>query len=455
MSDTTRTTSTSGNTGTIGVDRDPGTATRAWYYSQVKDWMVLSGELSHVDLRLYALMRSLTANAPQGRRLSRDQIRWLMPGVRGKRMCARTLDDALARLDAARLVTADPGNVNTRRERGADGRWHSVDYPLWHVHELPAEADGHRGWASVQEGMAAYPGPGWTERPLNPRPAPPAVDAPGTDPATPTPDPGTDPGAADATRRRGQRPPARADDTTTRPQQPHPAEPAAATARTSRKKSAPTPRRTARRTRKLAPRTTPDQRKHAPTDRFSDPFSDPAPQAPREPAAPDAADTRQDEAGRQAPPPTLEHPPTPDDPPTPDPATADRADALIADLAIPPGATPPTPHQRATLLRLVAALWAHGVTSTDIRTTATRRTDDVRWAGSVWIARLEARLAHERLNPRTNRPAPPVRPAESTTDPAPAPAADDSPARQAARDAVANLRRVHHAPRPLLRKRRR
>jgi hypothetical protein len=385
-----------------------------WRFAQVKDWMLLCEDIPHVDIRVYGVFRSLAANAPRGRRLSKDEIRWLVPGVNGKPMSMRTLEESLRRLAASGLVVAEHGNVNTRSARNSQGRWERVETLLWRVNELPAEGEDYQGWHTVQEGLDAYPGPGWDERDTR-RPAPLPEDPDDRGPGAAPPAPRTpEPGRGDRARKTADGP--------ARSEQPKRRVAAGRTARAATRKSALAARKTADRARKSSDDTRADQREPDAPNLFTNRPYIPTPLPPDDPTGSQGGGAGT-QAGRDG---------------TPDDDTALRAAAFMADWALPRSATPPTLPQRATLIGLIADLWALGVSNTDIRATATANTDNVRWAGSVWIARLSNRADHIRANP-TATPPPATPPQQQPS----APAGEDAPGRVAARNTVRDLRKVH------------
>jgi hypothetical protein len=134
-----------------------------WPYAQVKDWILLALDIPHVDVRVYAVFRSLATRWRKDRRPSKDHIRYLVPGVNGKPMRKTALNDALARLAKRGLVTIDGGNANVRRVRNASGRFETVEELLWRVNELPIEGEDYAGPRSVFDALDTYPGPGWTD----------------------------------------------------------------------------------------------------------------------------------------------------------------------------------------------------------------------------------------------------------------------------------------------------
>lgn len=56
-------------------------------YTPIRDWTMLHPELRGTPFQLYAIMRSLVidkAGERQSRRITIDQLCWLLPGINGK-----------------------------------------------------------------------------------------------------------------------------------------------------------------------------------------------------------------------------------------------------------------------------------------------------------------------------------------------------------------------------------
>lgn len=142
-----------------------------WTYAQVKDWILLCPDIPHVDVRVYGVFRSLATRYRNLRRLTKDQVRFLVPGVNGKPMSKTAFDDSLRRLGKAGLVVIERGSTHVRAARNtATGRFEQVEELLFRVNELPTEGMDYPGWHTVQEALEAYPGPGWDTDPDAHRP---------------------------------------------------------------------------------------------------------------------------------------------------------------------------------------------------------------------------------------------------------------------------------------------
>ncbi|MFI9724615.1 hypothetical protein ACIHFE_34175 [Streptomyces sp. NPDC052396] len=144
-----------------------GDITDYWSYTQVRDWILLHAELSRTALHLYLLLRSMvseTARRMGGglRRMSLDQLCWLLPGINGKPASPTMIKDALRVLAQWNLVTnPDGGRLVTSAGKGAIQN----TYRRYQVNDLPPDA--YTGWRNVWDKLDAYT-PDWRENPPQP-----------------------------------------------------------------------------------------------------------------------------------------------------------------------------------------------------------------------------------------------------------------------------------------------
>ena len=129
-----------------------------WYRTQIYDWIMLHPGLSHYEVRVYAVMRSLCIEkrAPV-RRLRIEELRLLVPGVNGKESGRSTVMGALRTLREIGLVEAlDPstsgGAVRYRindmpRDPAQYQGWRNAFEKLEHIrqgtHSEPVQKSGH------------------------------------------------------------------------------------------------------------------------------------------------------------------------------------------------------------------------------------------------------------------------------------------------------------------------
>lgn len=141
-----------------------GDVTDYWSYTQVRDWVLLHPQLNRTALHLYLLLRSmLTERRPGGlRRMSVDQLCWLLPGVKGKPASKTMVEDALRLLSKIDLVVNPDGGrlVTSTGDRGV-----KTSLRKYKVNDLPL--DRYTGWKNVWDKLDAYR-EGWREDPPQP-----------------------------------------------------------------------------------------------------------------------------------------------------------------------------------------------------------------------------------------------------------------------------------------------
>ena len=147
----------------IDLDDDVG----SWHWTPMRDWIAVCPDISPVSVRLYWIMRSLLhEKGDRRRRLSLDQMRWLLPGVNGKATSKTRVEDALAELKQAGLLSNPDGDVTRRWVTDpATGKQTRENYRRWRIHDLPADSYG--GWRNARDKLDAYPGPGWDKAQVN------------------------------------------------------------------------------------------------------------------------------------------------------------------------------------------------------------------------------------------------------------------------------------------------
>lgn len=144
-----------------------GDITDYWTYTQLRDWVLLLPDLSRTALHLYLVLRSMVSESARRaggglRRMSIDQLCYLLPGVNGKPASATMVKDALRMLDAAGLVM-NPDGERLVTSTGKGGiqtalrRYRVVDLP----------PDTYTGWRNVWDKLDSYT-PDWRESPPQP-----------------------------------------------------------------------------------------------------------------------------------------------------------------------------------------------------------------------------------------------------------------------------------------------
>lgn len=133
-----------------------------FYFARVMQWIALHPEITHTAFRVYSVFRSLYTHKRDTRTLSRDQLRYLVPGVNGKPMGKTALNDALIVLAKFDLVSNPDGRMQTWRLRDPETQqFVHMSAPTWQLGTLPPEGDGFEGWRNVFDKLDSYPGPKW------------------------------------------------------------------------------------------------------------------------------------------------------------------------------------------------------------------------------------------------------------------------------------------------------
>lgn len=135
-----------------------------WSYTKVRDWILLRPDIGRTALHLYLLLRSMLAEKRSHslRRMSVDQLCWLLPGINGKPIGKRTVEETLRELDRLGLVT-NPDQERLVTSTGKAGITNTLR--RYQVHDLPPSQ--YSGWRNTWDKLDAYR-PDWRERPPQP-----------------------------------------------------------------------------------------------------------------------------------------------------------------------------------------------------------------------------------------------------------------------------------------------
>ncbi|MFI7020176.1 hypothetical protein [Streptomyces sp. NPDC050164] len=173
-----------------------GDITDYWTHTQVRDWVLLLPEMTRTALHLYLILRSMVYESARRkggglRRMSLDQLCFLLPGVNKKPCSPTMIKDALKLLGEHDLVVnPDGGRLVTSTGKGGIQN----SFRKYKVNDLPPDA--YVGWRNVWDKLDAYT-TDWRENPPQPplhtrteegvvqtpagRPAPAATTAPKPD----------------------------------------------------------------------------------------------------------------------------------------------------------------------------------------------------------------------------------------------------------------------------------
>lgn len=110
-----------------------------WHYTVLMDWIVLNEDITNTAYRLYVIMRSLCSEkAAPVRRLRREELRLLLPGVNGKECKLTALKDAISCLERNGLVE--------RLDPAVSG-----GIPRWKVCNMPKHPEKYTGWRNARD----------------------------------------------------------------------------------------------------------------------------------------------------------------------------------------------------------------------------------------------------------------------------------------------------------------
>ncbi|MEU3051430.1 hypothetical protein ABZ705_33945 [Streptomyces sp. NPDC006984] len=140
-----------------------GDITDYWSAAVVRHWFLHLPEMKPTDFKLYILLRAMLTSSPRGlRRMSVDQLCWLLTEKGEKPVGESTVRAALKRLEKANLVT-NPDGERIVKSIGKGGI--QTISRRFKVHDLPP--DTHVGWANTWQKLDAYR-PDWRENPIVP-----------------------------------------------------------------------------------------------------------------------------------------------------------------------------------------------------------------------------------------------------------------------------------------------
>lgn len=149
-----------------------GTITDYWSYTQVRDYVMLAPGMTHTAFRLYCLLRSMVVEASRRprsgmRRMTIDQLCWLLPGPNDKPLSVSAMYEVLKTLERLELVVPkdvlelDGITTLKGKERAAKGISRGFT-----VNDLPPAAE-HTGWRNAWDKLDAY-SPDWRKTPPEP-----------------------------------------------------------------------------------------------------------------------------------------------------------------------------------------------------------------------------------------------------------------------------------------------
>ncbi|NGO48643.1 hypothetical protein [Streptomyces ureilyticus] len=149
-----------------------GDITDYWSYTMVRDYVMLMPGMTHTAYRLYSLLRSMMVEASRRprsgmRRMTIDQLCWLLPGPNDKPMSVSAMYEVLKTLETLDLVVPKDsveleGITKLKgKERAAKGITRGFT-----VNDLPPDAV-HTGWRNAWDKLDAYR-PDWRENPPPP-----------------------------------------------------------------------------------------------------------------------------------------------------------------------------------------------------------------------------------------------------------------------------------------------
>ena len=144
-----------------------GTLNDYWTHTQVRDWVLLLPDMTRTALHLYMVLRAMIRENVRRkggglRRMSVDQLCFLLPGV-NKKPCSPTMvKDALKLLAELNLVV-NPEDGHLVKSTGKGGIQNA--FRTYQVNDLPPDA--YVGWRNVWDKLDAYT-PDWRENPPQP-----------------------------------------------------------------------------------------------------------------------------------------------------------------------------------------------------------------------------------------------------------------------------------------------
>ncbi|MEV6147101.1 hypothetical protein [Streptomyces sp. NPDC051992] len=149
-----------------------GTITDYWSYTMVRDYVMLMPGMTHTAYRLYSLLRSMMTEASRRprsgmRRMTIDQLCWLLPGPNDKAMSVSAMYEVLKTLETLNLVVPkDSVDLPGIRKLKGKARAAQGINRGFTVNDLPPDA-AHTGWRNAWDKLDAYD-PDWRNNPPQP-----------------------------------------------------------------------------------------------------------------------------------------------------------------------------------------------------------------------------------------------------------------------------------------------
>lgn len=134
-----------------------------WHYTIMRDWIAVCPEINATSARLYWIIRSVMhEKGEKQRRLSIDQLCYLLPGINGKPTSETRVKDALRELESVGLLSNPDGDVVRRWVTDPKtGKQRKENFRRWQIHDYPAKS--YDGWRSAISKLDDYT-PDWRDR---------------------------------------------------------------------------------------------------------------------------------------------------------------------------------------------------------------------------------------------------------------------------------------------------
>ncbi|WP_435059539.1 hypothetical protein [Streptomyces sp. bgisy060] len=144
-----------------------GTLNDYWTHTQVRDWVLLLPDMTRTALHLYMILRAMVRENVRRkggglRRMSVDQLCFLLPGI-NKKPCSPTMVKDALKLLAEHNLVVNPEDGHLVKSTGKGGIQNS--FRTYQVNDLPPDA--YVGWRNVWDKLDAYT-PDWRENPPQP-----------------------------------------------------------------------------------------------------------------------------------------------------------------------------------------------------------------------------------------------------------------------------------------------
>lgn len=149
-----------------------GTITDYWSYTMVRDYVMLMPGMTHTAYRFYSLLRSMMTEASRRprsgmRRMTIDQLCWLLPGPNDKPMSISAMYEVLKTLENLDLVvpkdSVELAGITKLKGKTRAAQGISRGFI---VNDLPPDAE-HFGWRNAWDKLDAYT-PDWRDNPPQP-----------------------------------------------------------------------------------------------------------------------------------------------------------------------------------------------------------------------------------------------------------------------------------------------